>query len=206
MSDLRLLDAAELAELLEVPKTWLLREARADRIPHIRLGRYVRFDPEEIRAWLKARHQGACISALTSLQRFSVIRPLQLAGRTFQTPAAVLASTTGACISKLRCSEENRGLPYFNQLLALSLKASFPVGGNCPRHLQVAYCFIEFIETSGGCIKIRRCCSALANWHHLPESVPDGIAGLFTDGHAASFAPCGAWLTIHRDMARLGWA
>jgi excisionase family DNA binding protein len=45
------LDAAGVAKLLGVPKTWVLAEARADRIPHIRLGRYVRFDPDELRDW-----------------------------------------------------------------------------------------------------------------------------------------------------------
>jgi excisionase family DNA binding protein len=58
MTDLRLLDAAGLAELLDIPKTWLLAEARAERIPHVRLGRYVRFDPQEVEAWLKARRRG----------------------------------------------------------------------------------------------------------------------------------------------------
>lgn len=46
-----LLDANAAANLLGVPASWLLAEARADRIPHIRLGRYVRFDRAELRAW-----------------------------------------------------------------------------------------------------------------------------------------------------------
>lgn len=46
-----LLDAEGVADLLGVPKTWVLAEARADRIPHIRLGRYVRFDPDALREW-----------------------------------------------------------------------------------------------------------------------------------------------------------
>lgn len=49
-----LLDAAGAAELLAVPKSWLLAEARADRIPHVRLGRYVRFDAEELAAWIRS--------------------------------------------------------------------------------------------------------------------------------------------------------
>jgi excisionase family DNA binding protein len=54
-----LLDAAGAAELLSVPKTWLLAEARADRIPHIRLGRYVRFDPHELTEWVQtSRRRG----------------------------------------------------------------------------------------------------------------------------------------------------
>jgi excisionase family DNA binding protein len=53
-----LLDAAAAAELLNVPKSWVLAEARADRIPHIRLGRYVRFDPDRLREWWEAQLRG----------------------------------------------------------------------------------------------------------------------------------------------------
>lgn len=54
-----LLDASGAAGLLSVPKTWVLAEARADRIPHVRLGRYVRFDPAELIAWTRgSRHAG----------------------------------------------------------------------------------------------------------------------------------------------------
>lgn len=54
-----LLDAAGAAELLAVPATWILAEARADRIPHRRLGRYVRFDRDELIAWVDGtRHCG----------------------------------------------------------------------------------------------------------------------------------------------------
>jgi excisionase family DNA binding protein len=53
-----LLDAEGAAELLNVPRTWVLAEARADRIPHIRFGRYVRFDPDELLAWARGRARG----------------------------------------------------------------------------------------------------------------------------------------------------
>lgn len=53
-----LLDAEEAGELLNVPKSWVLTEARAGRIPHVRLGRYVRFEPEALRAWWRDRRQG----------------------------------------------------------------------------------------------------------------------------------------------------
>jgi excisionase family DNA binding protein len=54
-----LLDATGAAGLLNVPKTWILAEARAGRIPHVRLGRYVRFDPDELLAWTRgSRHVG----------------------------------------------------------------------------------------------------------------------------------------------------
>jgi excisionase family DNA binding protein len=51
MTPAPLLDAAGVADLLSVPKTWVLAEARADRIPHVRLGRYVRFDPDDLAEW-----------------------------------------------------------------------------------------------------------------------------------------------------------
>jgi excisionase family DNA binding protein len=43
-----LLDAKGAAELLNVPPSWILAEARADRIPHLRLGRLFRFDGDEV--------------------------------------------------------------------------------------------------------------------------------------------------------------
>jgi len=48
----RLLTDAEAAELLNVPKSWVGEAARHRRLPCIMLGRYRRFDPAELRAWL----------------------------------------------------------------------------------------------------------------------------------------------------------
>jgi len=53
-----LLDAKAAAELLNVPHTWLLAEARRDRIPHIRLGRYVRFNANDLQTWLEHHTHG----------------------------------------------------------------------------------------------------------------------------------------------------
>lgn len=53
-----LLDAKGAAALLNVPATWVLAEARADRIPHVRLGRYVRFDAGELQTWWLSRRRG----------------------------------------------------------------------------------------------------------------------------------------------------
>ena len=53
-----LLDAAEAGRLLSVPASWVLAEARADRIPHVRLGRYVRFSATELEEWWRARMRG----------------------------------------------------------------------------------------------------------------------------------------------------
>jgi excisionase family DNA binding protein len=53
-----LLDAGGAAALLSVPASWVLAEARAERIPHVRLGRYVRFDRAELEAWAAERARG----------------------------------------------------------------------------------------------------------------------------------------------------
>ncbi len=53
-----LLDAAGVAALLSVPTSWVYAEARAGRIPHITLGRYRRFRPEAITAWIEAEERG----------------------------------------------------------------------------------------------------------------------------------------------------
>jgi excisionase family DNA binding protein len=54
----RLLDAKELAERLNVPPGWPLEQARAGTIPHVRLGRYVRFEWEDVAEWLASRKAG----------------------------------------------------------------------------------------------------------------------------------------------------
>jgi excisionase family DNA binding protein len=54
----RLLTAAEVAACLGITARWILNEARADRIPHVRLGRYVRFHPDAISDWLAATERG----------------------------------------------------------------------------------------------------------------------------------------------------
>jgi helix-turn-helix protein len=48
-----LVDAQDAAKLLGVPSTWLLAQARAQRIPHQKLGHYVRFDIDRLIAWLE---------------------------------------------------------------------------------------------------------------------------------------------------------
>ena len=53
-----LIDAKTAGKLLGVPHTWLLRQARADAVPHIRLGHYVRFDAEVLLAWARGRARG----------------------------------------------------------------------------------------------------------------------------------------------------
>lgn len=71
----RLVDAKAAAELLSVPASWLLAEARRDRVPHVRLGRYVRFDPTELERWWQARMRGPTTLSRTNRGRAAVQRP-----------------------------------------------------------------------------------------------------------------------------------
>jgi len=48
-----LIDAKAASGMLGVPPTWLLAQARAGRIPHHRLGHYVRFNPDDLQEWLQ---------------------------------------------------------------------------------------------------------------------------------------------------------
>jgi excisionase family DNA binding protein len=47
-----LLDAKAASALLGVPPSWLLAQARVGRVPHHRLGHYVRFSADDLRDWL----------------------------------------------------------------------------------------------------------------------------------------------------------
>jgi excisionase family DNA binding protein len=49
----RLLTAEEIAERLGMKTQWVWAQARAGRIPHVRLGRYCRFRESAIEAWLR---------------------------------------------------------------------------------------------------------------------------------------------------------
>jgi excisionase family DNA binding protein len=42
------LPAEDAARLLAVEPSWLLRQAREGRIGHVRIGKYIRFDPQDI--------------------------------------------------------------------------------------------------------------------------------------------------------------
>lgn len=53
-----LLTAAEVAELLGVPKSWVYEQSRAARIPTVTLGRYRRYRREAIEAWVEELEAG----------------------------------------------------------------------------------------------------------------------------------------------------
>jgi excisionase family DNA binding protein len=54
----RLLDAAEVADRLNVPVSWVREQTRADAIPHLKLGRYVRFEWDAVVGWLEGQRAG----------------------------------------------------------------------------------------------------------------------------------------------------
>ena len=43
----------EAAALIRVPKSWLYERTRTNTVPHIKLGKYLRFDQQEFLAWAR---------------------------------------------------------------------------------------------------------------------------------------------------------
>jgi excisionase family DNA binding protein len=54
----KLLTAEEVADRLDVGVKWVWAQARAGRIPHVKLGRYKRFRSEAIDAWIAQLEEG----------------------------------------------------------------------------------------------------------------------------------------------------
>jgi excisionase family DNA binding protein len=50
--------ADEAAALLSVPKSWVLAQARANKIPHLKLGHYTRFQREALEEWASEAARG----------------------------------------------------------------------------------------------------------------------------------------------------
>lgn len=71
------LTAEEVANLLRVTPAWVYAESRRHRIPHIRLGRYVRFRREALLRWIEQMEvdsgEGA-IDGSTRLRRLDLPR------------------------------------------------------------------------------------------------------------------------------------
>ena len=57
MSD-RLLDASEVAELLNVPVSWVREHTRNGHLPAIAIGRYWRYRRERVLDWVAEQEQG----------------------------------------------------------------------------------------------------------------------------------------------------
>ena len=58
----RLLTAQEVAQLLNVKESWVREATREGRLPHLKLGRYRRYDRGVIDAWLREQQAGPSIS------------------------------------------------------------------------------------------------------------------------------------------------
>jgi excisionase family DNA binding protein len=46
------LTVQEAADLLRVPVSWLYERTRTNSVPHVKLGKYLRFDRDELIAWV----------------------------------------------------------------------------------------------------------------------------------------------------------
>ena len=55
---MQLLTIEQLSEQLNVPKSWIYTRTRKKEIPFRKLGRYVRFDVNEIQDWLDGKKGG----------------------------------------------------------------------------------------------------------------------------------------------------
>ncbi len=54
---MNLLTVEEVAEWLNVPKSWIYDRTRSGTIPCVKIGKYVRFNKDEIEDWLNTnRH------------------------------------------------------------------------------------------------------------------------------------------------------
>ena len=54
----RLLTADQVAELLAVPVSWVREQTRNNTLPHLKLGRYRRYQQTAIHAWLHQQQAG----------------------------------------------------------------------------------------------------------------------------------------------------
>ncbi|HZT69088.1 MAG TPA: helix-turn-helix domain-containing protein [Terriglobia bacterium] len=57
----RLLTVREVAELLSVPRTWVYERTRqrgVNRLPHLKMGKYVRFRLSDVQAYLETLRHG----------------------------------------------------------------------------------------------------------------------------------------------------
>ena len=55
----RLVNVEEMAQILGVPVSWLYQRTRLNTIPCVRVGKYVRFKPEEVLASFQATERSS---------------------------------------------------------------------------------------------------------------------------------------------------
>ena len=58
-STTKLIDVREMARILNVPVSWLYERTRVGTIPCVRIGKYVRFDPQEVMAFFRGQVKSA---------------------------------------------------------------------------------------------------------------------------------------------------
>lgn len=63
----RLLTAAEVAEALGRPTAWVLRSAASGALPSFKVGKAVRFDEDDIDAWLERQRRGEKLASPNQL-------------------------------------------------------------------------------------------------------------------------------------------
>jgi len=97
----RLLDAPEVSERLGVPLSWVRDAARRNAIPHVRLGRYVRFDPSDIERWIEEQKQPAIR-----------LRPAACDAKTPGLPAAAYAPSRQPCGIRGPRTQDRRRQPH----------------------------------------------------------------------------------------------
>ena len=54
----KLIGVKEVSETTGLPASWIYSQAAAGRIPHLKLGKYLKFRPQEIAAWLETHRRG----------------------------------------------------------------------------------------------------------------------------------------------------
>jgi excisionase family DNA binding protein len=54
----QLLTADDVADLMQVTRAWVYAETRRNALPHLRLGRYVRYRRAAIEGWMLAVERG----------------------------------------------------------------------------------------------------------------------------------------------------
>ena len=52
-----LIGVEEMAKKLDVPVSWLYARTRTNEIPHLKVGKYVRFNESEVWEWLKNQNE-----------------------------------------------------------------------------------------------------------------------------------------------------
>jgi excisionase family DNA binding protein len=58
----KLLGPKDVAERFGVPLTWVYAKAEAGKLPHYKMGKYIRFDPQEVEEYLKKQRRG-CVNS-----------------------------------------------------------------------------------------------------------------------------------------------